>query len=61
MTAARKIRTVFKRLETDKEFGARLVAAGLGRWDILGMSGNALDEYGWRWRKMQRRLIEDFA
>lgn len=59
----KKIRSVFKRIETDAEFRARLLAAGAG--DRAGFTyagyGENLDAWAWGAMRMQRRIIEDVA
>jgi hypothetical protein len=54
-----KVRSCFKRLETDAEFRARMKAAGI--WWDLSWSSERLDAEAWSARKMQRRIVEDVA
>ena len=56
MSARRKI---FKRLERDREFIDRLIRAGVAGWNLFGMFGQQIDDYAWRFAKMQRRIVED--
>lgn len=46
--------SMFKRLETDAEFRARLAGHYLPSWH----SGAAIDDYAWTYYRMQRRIIE---
>lgn len=46
---------VFKRLETDAEFKARLKAAGC----TVFYSGEALDNEAWGYYRKQRRIVDD--
>lgn len=53
---------VFKRLETDKEFIARLGSEGMWlRYWQRDYTGEALDEAVWSTFRKQRRIIEDVA
>lgn len=52
-----KYRAVFKRLETDAEFRARLRTHGFYTLE----DGEGLDDTAWRNKKMQRRIVEDVA
>lgn len=56
---AQRTKTVFKRVERDGEFHDRLRAAGCPRaqfyFDV------ALDDYAWTQKKMQRKLVDDYA
>ena len=61
MRSLAKHHAVFKRLETDAEFTARLIAAGVERHMLDGAAGERLDDWGWYWRKMQRRIVEDVS
>jgi hypothetical protein len=45
---------VYKSLETDEEFRARLKGYYIPRWN----TGNELDEYVWDQYKKQRRIVE---
>ena len=51
----------YKRLETDDEFRKRLIAAGADSWKVAGEIGQRLDDIGWQLKKMQRRIVDDFA
>lgn len=47
---------VFKRLETDAEFCARIrVRSGYP----INRTGESLDDYAWTWWLMQRKIVED--
>lgn len=45
-------------LETDAEFRARLVAAGVDAIQAGWKCDARLDEWAWEQRKMQRKLVE---
>jgi hypothetical protein len=54
--AAAQIKKVFKRMETDYEFRARL---GIERKTEYW--GEGLDNYAWTYHRAQRRIVDDFA
>ena len=56
----KKIRSVFKRMETDAEYRARLIAAGIAAWHVGGKKDKELDAVGDD-VKMQRQIVEDVA
>lgn len=53
----RNVRIVFKRLERDDEYAARLRASGVGV-PSCSSEGAKLDEYG-EARDLPRRIVED--
>lgn len=56
-----RTKTVFKRVERDDEFRDRLFAAGLPAYKLQARSEAELDDYAWSERRMQRRLVDDYA
>lgn len=61
MTREPKHRVAFKRMETDDEFRARLIEAGMDPWRVRGESSQKLDDIAWSQKQMQRRIIDDVA
>lgn len=56
-----RTKTVFKRVERDDEFRQRLIQAGVEGYRVLGVRDEELDKVGWDRKRMQRRLIDDYA
>ena len=51
------IHSIYKRVETDREFRIRLRKAGHEVGTLL--YGKQLDDEAWQIAKMQRRIVED--
>lgn len=62
VATATKYRAVYRRLETDAEFRARVIDKLVPYLrHVVWVSGEELDKVAWNYAQLERRIVEDVS